>query len=481
SAAAERAASLGAHDQAIQQLEQALAVSRDDADRVELLIRAARSADAAGRPERGIPMAREAAATARRLGDLLAAGRAESVLGVLHIDFGQLPEAVAVLEAARDTLPVEEQGEARAELLSTLSRAYMRIDRTSEAIETAEAALSISERLELDGITAEALQNKGGSLGRLGRRHESMALMQAAVDVARSGGYVLSELRATSNVASVTSMQDLPRAHAATLAALSLARRTGHRPSTSWALTLLAWQTYLEGRGWDELIAELEEDLARAIGPIEELRLLSSLLTFQLARGEDAGERQARARELAADMTDRVTASMYQWTVADDLMARRSYAAAADGYDRTARPGMMYPLGMAVRAALWIGDLPRLRTFAQRLGDDPEVLLDAKSQLIAARAGIDALEGRRAEALAGYREAMRLSAANKADFEVALLAIDAAVALGPEEPEVARAIDEARATLTRVRAQPYLARLEEVAAPNAREGRTATSPAPTPT
>jgi hypothetical protein len=246
-------------------------------------------------------------------------------------------------------------------------------------------------------------------------------------------------------------------------------------------LTLLAWQTYLEGRGWDELIAELEEDLARAIGPIEELRLLSSLLTFQLARGEDAGERQARARELAADMTDRVTASMYQWTVADDLMARRSYAAAADGYDRTARPGMMYPLGMAVRAALWIGDLPRLRTFAQRLGDDPEVLLDAKSQLIAARAGIDALEGRRAEALAGYREAMRLSAANKADFEVALLAIDAAVALGPEEPEVARAIDEARATLTRVRAQPYLARLEEVAAPNAPEGRTATSPAPTPT
>jgi tetratricopeptide (TPR) repeat protein len=476
SAAADRSRSLGAHDQALQQLEQALAVTRDDGDRVELLIRAANAADSAGRSERGIPMALEAAATARRVGDFLAAGRAESTLGVLYIDLGRTAEAAAVLETARDTLPAEEQGEARAELLATLSRAYMRLDRTSEAVATADEALSISEPLGLDAITAEALQNKGGALTRHGRRHESVALIQASVDLSRSGGFLLTELRATSNIASTVALTDLPRSHAAIVGSLALARRAGHRPSVSWALVFDAWQTYIEGRGWDEQMSVLEEELGIVAGPLEELRVQQSLLMFEYARGEHPLEREARAAALAQDVPDRFTGILYRWTLADGMMAQGRYADAARAYADAATPGAMYPLGRSTSAALAIGDLDRIRDNAKRLDEDPEVQVDAKSQQLATRAALDALEGRRAEALVGYREAMRISRANGADFELALLAVDAAVALGPDEPEIARPLEQARETLTRVRAQPYVARLDDV---NARSQPRAAVTAPT--
>ena len=230
-------------------------------------------------------------------------------------------EAIVVLEAARDTLPLEEQGEARAELLSTLSRAYMRSDRMDEALDAADAALAISERLELDGITAEALQNKSGVLGSRGRRHEAIALMQAAVDLARSGGYLLAELRATANIASVVSAEDLPRSHAASLASLTLARRTGHRPFASWALSFHAYYTFLEGRGWDELIGELEEELERATGPVEEARLLSSLITFWIARGEPVRDRIERRADLIRPMTDPFAHALQAWLEGDDRPA----------------------------------------------------------------------------------------------------------------------------------------------------------------
>ena len=462
SAAAARSSTLGAHEQAMQQLQQALAVTIDDADRVELLIRAARAADSSGRSDLGIPMAIEAASIARGHGDFLAAGRAESALGVLHIDLGRHEEAAAVLETARDTLPPDEQGEARAELLATLSRAYMRLDRMDEAIATSDAALAISEPAGLDGITAEALQNKAGALARQGRRHESIALMQAAIDLARTGGYLQAELRATSNLASVVSLSDMPRARAAIVSSLALARRAGHRPSVSWALVFDAWQTFLMGRRWDEMVPELEEELARAPGPLEELRLLQSLAAFQLARGEVPEERMARAAELARGMQEAFTTALYRWTVADRLMAQGNFAEAARAYADTAIPGMKYPLGHSTSAALAIGDLDRIRENARLLDEDPEVQIDARSQQLATHAAIDALEGRRAEAMAGYREALRLSRANGADYEFALLAIDAARALGADEPELVPALQQARETLTRLRALPSLARLDAV-------------------
>ena len=80
------------------------------------------------------------------------------------------------------------------------------------------------------------------------------------------------------------------------------------------------------------------------------------------------------------------------------------------------------------------------------------------------RAGIAALEGRRADAIAGYREALRGWAALGTAFDEALAVIDLATLLAPtdrEMPEASAAIEAARETLVRLRAQPFLDRLDQ--------------------
>jgi hypothetical protein len=80
------------------------------------------------------------------------------------------------------------------------------------------------------------------------------------------------------------------------------------------------------------------------------------------------------------------------------------------------------------------------------------------------RAAIAALEGRPREALALYSEAFAGWGNLKVAWEQALTGLDMATVLDPTEPAVAAAIKTARDTFTRLRARPYLERLESVLA-----------------
>lgn len=98
----------------------------------------------------------------------------------------------------------------------------------------------------------------------------------------------------------------------------------------------------------------------------------------------------------------------------------------------------------------------------------------------AIRAGIAALEGRTAEALAGYREALAVWRDLGLVWDEALCGIDMATVLDPSDPEVIAAADIARTTLVRLRATPFLDRLEAAlsrpipsARPSARAAETA--------
>ncbi len=76
------------------------------------------------------------------------------------------------------------------------------------------------------------------------------------------------------------------------------------------------------------------------------------------------------------------------------------------------------------------------------------------------RAASDALEGRRAEALAGFRDAMARNRGHELRLAQMLLGIDVAATLGADEPDAAALVDEARAVMTDLRAQALLDRLE---------------------
>src|SRR5437899_12619972 len=75
-------------------------------------------------------------------------------------------------------------------------------------------------------------------------------------------------------------------------------------------------------------------------------------------------------------------------------------------------------------------------------------------------AGLAAAEGRRAESLAMYRDALRRWRDLGLVFDEALACIDMATLLDTDEPEVRAAAQSARAILERLGAKPLLARLE---------------------
>jgi hypothetical protein len=119
-------------------------------------------------------------------------------------------------------------------------------------------------------------------------------------------------------------------------------------------------------------------------------------------------------------------------------------------------------LNLGGHAALWDGDLESLkrvyREFEAMGGRGPVVAAQRRSL----QAGIDALEGRRTDALAGFRQAIRELDELGAVLDGIFTAINMAAALGPSDPEVRSQIDRARTTLQRLRAKALLDRLDAV-------------------
>ena len=153
-------------------------------------------------------------------------------------------------------------------------------------------------------------------------------------------------------------------------------------------------------------------------------------------RGEDATPDIEEAERLL--LTATVTDPQWQSYV---LLARAWSAFAAGRHDDVRSLGstaieltsyfapLTYPL--LIRSALWAGDAAgasRLLAAMDASGYRGPVL-DADG--VVARAGIDALEGRGAAAVAGYREAMRAYRQLGLAFEEAAAAVDMATLLAP--------------------------------------------------
>jgi hypothetical protein len=80
------------------------------------------------------------------------------------------------------------------------------------------------------------------------------------------------------------------------------------------------------------------------------------------------------------------------------------------------------------------------------------------------RAGIAALEGRPADALALYRQALRDWRELGCVWDLALCGLDMTLLLDPSQPEVRAAADSAREIPVRLGARPFVERLDEALA-----------------
>jgi class 3 adenylate cyclase/tetratricopeptide (TPR) repeat protein len=468
-AAADRAVSLGGHDQAVAYLRSAVAVTAESGERGALLLRAARSANAAARHADAEALVQEALALGREMQDGAAIGAALGLLGEILIDNGQPPEAAKVLDAAIAELPADVPDHLRADLLGSYSRALMRTGEALTSIEVADRALAIAERLRLDRIVAETFNNKGSSLGFLGRQREALALLAAAVEVAREGGFVAAEIRALANLA--VSDDDPRRARSNASAAQQLALRVGRRGLANWATEDVRFLSFVLADDWDEaLAAATVVEGARdqvAHSPLDELRSMSITGLFRVARGEPTDALLLRLVELGRRTSDLAGAGSVHLLRSDRaLMAGEWVTAYDEAIAATIDPNLqLVVLSRARRSALWGHDLDRARDVIRRLDALLSARRDAFAEGTAARAGVDALEGRLDDAAAAFREAIELLRSIGAELDAALMSLDAIEALGADHTFSLAVAPEARSVFVRIGAKPYLARLDAALPP----------------
>ncbi|MEO7987832.1 MAG: adenylate/guanylate cyclase domain-containing protein, partial [Gemmatimonadales bacterium] len=143
--AAERAASLGAHDQAIAFLEQALTVTTDPTDEADLLERAGESAAVGARYGRAEVFLRRALALHRERSDRVATARATASLGTALMFGQQMEAALKLLVPASAEFADLFPDRAVVRLDGMLARAYVENEEPRLGMEIAERVLEAAE------------------------------------------------------------------------------------------------------------------------------------------------------------------------------------------------------------------------------------------------------------------------------------------------------------------------------------------------
>jgi class 3 adenylate cyclase/tetratricopeptide (TPR) repeat protein len=464
-AAGERARALGAHDQALSYLERALEITTEPTERAALLEIASDSANVASRPERAVELARDALAVYAATDDDVAKARAASLLGRSLIDSGHLQEAADEMRAELEKLNAAGDSEAIAQLLATLSRAYMRLDLNQEAIDAADRALDIAEPRNLEQVVAEAMINKGSSLQNAsGRRRESAALLEKAVEIASARGWVETELRGRNNL-SVAIVDDDPRRALAFIdGSLEIARRLGQRGVLNWQTGTGAMYAQMIGLDWEPPLAAVEEVLSNDIlGEADRIRLLTIKAAFQALRGEMTLQQLDELDRLAADSEPQIRGMLTHARSVVALADRRLPEAIRFAEDALAGWQTYAPMVLptAFLAAAISKDHQSAERVARTLAEYPNAANWELGLRDWMNGGLAAMDGRADEAAGGFRAG--IERLRTAEFHLpAAQAVIAAVALLPRSRETDAWVDSARQTFERVGAKPFMALLNDL-------------------
>jgi class 3 adenylate cyclase/tetratricopeptide (TPR) repeat protein len=475
-AAADRAIGLGSYDQALTFLEQAMSVTSSPAELADLSLRAGEAASSGGKRDAAEAHLRRARDAQRELVDRPGIAGATAALGQALLSGYRTGDALAILEPA-----VEEFGDLAGEpagiaLLSQLARALFFTDQNRRSIEVADRVLEVAEHADLPAIVADTLISKGTALGSLGRVIEGVALIAAGRDLAEARGFGSTVLRAQNNLAYIESLRDPRSALESSRAGLALTRRLGIR---GWMASFIAnlGEFGMRTGDWDDGLTEIEAALTETWEGFDRVGLLASAVGIWGLRGEPVEQGMAELSRLAAASDDPQMRSGSALTAGVIAFAGGDLRHVREECDRAAAMVVgLVPIARArsARAALWMGDvggaIEDLAAF-DASGFHGSALEADRATI---RAGIAATEGRASEALAGYREALQAWRDLGLAWDEALCGLDMAQLLDLSEPEVRAAADRARETFVRLRATPFVSRLDEaLGRPASSSGRSA--------
>ncbi len=474
--AAERAANLGAFDQAVTFLEQALSVTSDPAEEAELLERAGAAAGTAARYDEAERLLRRAVELRRRTGDRVGAARATGLLGDALLDGYRNEAALELLKAASAEFADLSPDPVVAGLDATLARALLYSQDQQLAVETAERVLETAEPRDLIPVATRAMIAKGAALGNLGRKREAIALLRAAEELARENGLHQALLGALIVGGFHKGDLDVMAALDSYREGLTLARRLGHRNRMLVFINNIGYSGFLTG-DWHEALAELESALAEELDPKDWVSILSNALIIRASRGEPVAE--------GIDAIERLGESIggEDWRIAhSDVVgasalaegrleeARRAWQQIAEA-EPGQRPEYLY---RSARPALWLRDGSAVRANLEALRATGVHGRVADTRRTTLEAGLAALEGRTSDALALYRSALASWRELRIRWDEALTGIDAALLLDPADPEVRRVAEATRQILAALGARPFVALLDAALAGGETEAEPAT-------
>ena len=459
-AAADRASALGAPEQALAFIEQARTVTQDSAEHAELLEAAAVAATLRQRFTEAEAFLRDALARREALGDPRAIAHTVVALARVLVRGFRFEAATSLIEGGVTRFADLRGEKVFAELEGQLARVYMLTTRWADSLPIADRVLEVAEREELTELTADTLITKGTALDNLGRHFEAIALIEAGRRLLERSGNDALVTRAINNLSSVLADDD-PRASVETArdGLQVMARRGEH----GFTLVDNAVVGSIRLGDWDWALALLEAAAPEETDPVARSAALAGILQIRAFRGLPIDDVKAEfARTLPT--SDSSTREAY-------LALTQAYAAFADGTLSTAQKGArryaeVWPQGgaegwrLAARAAVWSGDVEGARADLAALEGLNRRGRGVALERLTIRAGIAALEGRRAEALGMYREVLSGWDELGLPWDHALCAIDMATCLDPGEPEVVAAGARARTALEQLGARPFIERLD---------------------
>jgi class 3 adenylate cyclase/tetratricopeptide (TPR) repeat protein len=357
--AADRAANLHSHRQAVNLYRQAVALTDDPARIGAILERALESARATGNDEVVTATAAQASDGYRRAGDVQGTSRVLIVEAESLCDQFRAQEAIERLA----TIPEDQlEGEARVKFLAARSRASFMTDRPHEAVELSDQIMADLEA----GPDREALIHqiitKGSALWVVGRNTEGRMLLEGALRRAEEWGLGWAAGRARNNLLAFLQQDDPSGAGFLAEEGFAAARRFGDNVGMGRLLTWVVWDRLDQGHLGDAeaLMAELDESI---IATSDALELKFAKLMIGTLRGDErAAEEHLRlARELLPDPNPAMR-DLGRWRAAQTLRVMGRLPEAFELLSQAeTEESREWGITSATMVALWMGDAERLQ------------------------------------------------------------------------------------------------------------------------
>jgi len=486
--AGERAASLAANVEAQRYFEQAVELCDDDLERARLLERAGRMAHYGTRYVEAAERLEEAAALYERIGEPRLHATVSAALGETEwYGMAKIEEPLRRMEAAYEVLASGDPDEALAALAGEIARFQYFAGHLDDVLVWVERSLDIAEALWLPEVISNVLNTKG-LIRRSTHPEESFALLERAVVLAEENGLSIALIRALNNLGVYLAEDDR------TDEAIKAFQRQGelaHRLGIQIA-ALVSRSSEMACRielgSWDEALEVAEELWPERERAPRDVSDLVRLVLVHRARGQvERGRAVIDAFSSFSASEEAQMRAAYHAANACQLLAEgrvEEGSAEADlsiadaeviGINSDAAK-WSYTYGMEAAASL--GELGRLETLITNIESIPRGL---RSPHLGAQAGryrahVSAITGN-GDPSVSWKAAAGIFREIGAMFWAAVTLVEQGEWLASQgrAEDAAPTLDEARTIFERLKATPWLERIERVPVPLADAGAEAAS------